>query len=136
MDAYEIVTDPAKIDLDILHAALLRLYGCHAIPRHLLHAALSHSLVFAAYSANGDLAAFARVITDEASYAHITDACVLESHRGRGLSQRIMQAVLVHPSLASVQTFSVSSPTNGFFAHCGYPVTNAAEPTGVLHRPV
>lgn len=136
MTGYEITTDSARIDLEILHAALLRLYICHAIPRPLLPQALANSLSFAALTPTNELAAFARVITDKTTFAHIIDACVLESHRGRGLAQQITAAILAHPGLQSIQTFSIASPANGFFTHCGHPVHTAAEPYGELRRPV
>ncbi len=137
MDAYRVTTDAAEIDPAALHAALLRLYACHAMPLSQLPAALAHSLPFAALTTEGgELAAFARVITDQATFAHITDAMVLEGHRGRGLSRLLLDAVLAHPALASVATFSVASPGNGFFVHSGLPITSAEEPAGELRRPV
>lgn len=136
MTGYEITTDASRIPLDALHAALLRLYTCHAIPLPLLPRALANSLPFAALTPAGELAAFARVITDKAVSAHITAACVLESHRGRGLSQQIIAAILAHPDLLSVHMFSIESPANGFFTHCGLPLQAAAEPYGELRRPV
>jgi GNAT superfamily N-acetyltransferase len=136
MSGYEITTDVARIDLPTLHAALLRLYVCHAIPLPLLPEALANSLSFAALTPTGELAAFARVITDKATFAHITDAFVLESHRGRGISQQLTAAILAHPTLQSIPTFSIASPTNGFFTHCGHPIHTAAEPHGELRRPV
>ena len=136
MTGYEITTDSARIDLDTLHAALLRLYICHAIPLPLLPLALANSLSFAALTPTKELAAFARVITDKTTFAHITDACVLENHRGRGLAQQMTNAILAHPDLQSVQTISIGSPANGFFTHCGQPIHAAAEPYGELRRPV
>ena len=136
MSLYRITHDPAEIDSDALLAALTRLYMCHAVPPAQLPAALANSLNFAAVTPSGELAAFARVVTDQATFAHITDACVLEAHRGRGLARLIMDAILAPPALAPIPVFSVSSPTNGFFAQCGHPVVPAAEPSGELRRPV
>ena len=136
MDVYRVSTDAAEIDPATLHAALVRLYACHAMPLRQLPAALAHSLPFAALTEGGELAAFARVITDQATFAHITDAMVLEGHRGRGLSRLLLDAILAHPALASVSTFSVASPGNGFFAQSGLPISTPAEPAGELRRPV
>jgi ribosomal protein S18 acetylase RimI-like enzyme len=136
MAPYRITHDPAEIDPAVLHAALTRLYMCHAVPAVQLPTALANSLNFAALTNSGELAAYARVVTDQATFAHITDACVLEAHRGRGLARLIVDAILEHPALAAIPAFSISSPTNGFFAQCGHPVASPAEPAGELRRPV
>jgi ribosomal protein S18 acetylase RimI-like enzyme len=136
MSLYRITHDPAAIDPAALHAALTRLYMCHAVPAAQLPAALANSLNFAAVTESGELAAFARVVTDRATFAHITDACVLESHRGRGLARLVTDSILAHPDLAAIPAFSVSSPGNGFFAQCGHPVGPPAEAAGELRRPV
>lgn len=136
MSLFRITNDPAEIDSSVLHDALTRLYMCHAVPASQLPAALANSLNFAALTESGELAAFARVVSDRATFAHITDACVLEAHRGRGLARLLVDAILAHPALASIPAFSVSSPANGFFAQCGHPVASPAEPAGELRRPV
>ena len=54
-------------------------------------------------TASGQLAAFARVITDYTYEAVVFDVIVAESHRGVGLGDRLMAAVVDHPGLADVE---------------------------------
>ena len=55
----------------------------------------------------GDLIGFTRVITDFTFKALIFDVIVAESHRGRGLGDRLMELVLEHPDLARVGNFEL-----------------------------
>lgn len=56
---------------------------------------------------DGTLAGFARVLSDGVFKALILDLIVAREHRGRGLGQRIMRAVLDHPDLRGVRDFEL-----------------------------
>ena len=51
---------------------------------------------------DGELVAFARVLTDEVYRAMIYDVIVDASHRGHGLGKLLMDAVVSHPQVRSV----------------------------------
>src|SRR5262249_13982719 len=53
------------------------------------------------------LVGFARVLTDYVYKALILDVIVAASHRGRGLGQVLLDAVLEHPALLSVRHFEL-----------------------------
>jgi len=57
--------------------------------------------------ATGRLAAFARVLTDRVFKGFIFDVIVDPACRGRGLGNRIMEAILGHPDLARVRHFEL-----------------------------
>ncbi|MCH5683169.1 GNAT family N-acetyltransferase [Niabella sp. W65] len=44
------------------------------------------------FSAEGTLAGFGRMITDQAVFAYLADIFILEAHRGKGLSKTMVQA--------------------------------------------
>jgi GNAT superfamily N-acetyltransferase len=61
-------------------------------------------LIFAFEDApSGELVAFARVLTDTVYRAYLFDVIVKESHRGQGLGRAIVDAVLKHPTLATIE---------------------------------
>jgi GNAT superfamily N-acetyltransferase len=64
------------------------------------------SLPFGVYDGEA-LVGFARVITDYATYAYVADVFVLESHRGRGLALRLMEAVRAHPRLQGIRRWNL-----------------------------
>lgn len=122
MTQYELSTDPARLPLDIIYSAVSRLLQCAAPPHVAFPRAVANSLNFAVYSPSGDLAAYARVISDKATFARITDAFVLETHRGQGLAKLIIDAISTHPDLAGLPLFTMEGEHGGFYAHCGRPL--------------
>ena len=46
---------------------------------------------------------FGRVITDRATFAYLADVYVLDEHRGKGLSKRLMDALVAHPDLQGLR---------------------------------
>lgn len=54
-----------------------------------------------------ELLAFARVLTDFVFRAFVEDVVVAEQYRGLGLGRRVMDAVVDHPMLAGVDSFTL-----------------------------
>ena len=52
---------------------------------------------------DGGLAGFGRVVSDFATFAYVGDVFVLPEFRGRGLSKRLMQAMVDHPQLQGLR---------------------------------
>jgi GNAT superfamily N-acetyltransferase len=105
-DDCTVSTDPARFDLDAIHAFLSTSYWAEAIPRPLLERAIRNSLGFGLYEAGRQIG-FARVITDRATFAYLCDVYVLPESRGRGLGQWLMECVMAHPDLQGLRRFSL-----------------------------
>ena len=88
--AFSVSTDPARLDLDAIHAFLSRSYWATGIPRSVVERSIQGSLCFGVYAA-GQQVGFARIITDEATYAYLADVYVLPEYRGRGLATWLME---------------------------------------------
>jgi GNAT superfamily N-acetyltransferase len=101
-DALEISTDPARLDLDVVHGYLSRSYWAKGIPRETVERSMVGALCFGAF-AGGRQIGFARVITDRATFAYLADVFVLEEHRGRGVASRLMEAIREHPELQNLR---------------------------------
>lgn len=100
MSDYTISTDPAHLDIALIHDWLsTKSYWAKGIPREIVERAIANSLNFGIYHASQGQVGFARVITDRATFAYLADVFVLESHRGRGLSKKLMQTILEHSEL-------------------------------------
>jgi GNAT superfamily N-acetyltransferase len=68
-----------------------------------------------------DQVGFARVVTDRATYAYLCDVYILESHRGKGLSKRLIEAVMAHPDLQGLRRFQlVTRDANGLYQRFGF----------------
>ena len=135
MDDYEISLDPSRIDLAATHAFLSGSYWAAGLPLATLRKAIDNSLCVAAF-AGGEQVGFARVVSDRATFAYLADVYVLDPHRGRGLSRRLVAALVEHPELQGLRRLMlVTRDAHGLYEKFGF--TALAHPSRVmeLHRP-
>lgn len=105
---YTISTDRARIDIAAVHDFLSKTYWSPGIPEDVVRRGIAGALCFGIYHGR-DQVGFARVITDRATYAYLSDVYVLEAHRGRGLAKWMMELVMAHPSLQGLRRFALST---------------------------
>jgi len=117
-----VTTDKSRFDVDTIHRFLSRdAYWSLGIPRERVEQAIANSLCFAVFDDDGRQAGFARVITDYVSVAYLADVFVLPSHRGRGLSKLLMQAVREHPGLQGIRRWLlVTRDAHGLYQQYGF----------------
>ena len=118
---YEISSDPARRDLDVVHRYLSEeSYWAGGIPRATVERAVAHSLCFGVYAPEGQVG-FARVVSDRATVAYLADVFVLSAHRGRGLSKRLMAAVTAHPELQGLRRWMLATAdAHGLYRQHGF----------------
>jgi len=131
MDAYEISTDPARLDVRAMHAYLTRSYWCAGIPFETVERAARNSLCFGLYErATGAQVGLTRVVTDHATFAYLCDVYVLEEHRGCGLGKRLIEAAMAHPALTGARRAMLGTrDAHGLYARHGF---RAPPANGVL----
>ena len=121
MHGYEISTDPARLDLDVIHGFLRTAYWSAGVPRAVVERSVAHSLNFGLYAPDGGQAGFARAVTDRAVFAYLGDVFVLPEHRGRGLGVWLVQTVLEHPDLQGLRRISLATgDAHGLYARFGF----------------
>jgi N-acetylglutamate synthase-like GNAT family acetyltransferase len=129
-------SDPARLDLDVIHGFLTNCYWAKGIPREVVARSIAHSLCFGVYDGSGALVGFARVISDYSTVAYLGDVFVLESHRGRGLSRWLMECILQHPALQGLRRWILlTSNAHGLYAQFGFTLVKNPELYMELHRP-
>lgn len=107
---YEISTDRARLDVALIHRWLSEdSYWAKGVPRDVVERSIENALCFGIYDGNGAQVGFARVITDKATFAYLADVFVLEAHRGRGLSKRLMQAIVHHRDLQGFRRWMLAT---------------------------
>lgn len=121
MTGLRITTDPAELDVDVIHRFLSeQSYWARGIPRAVVEKSLEHSLCFGGFL-DGEQVAFARVISDYATFANLVDVFVLPEHRGKGYSKALMQAVLAHPDLQGLRRFTLAtSDAHALYTQFGF----------------
>ncbi len=103
---YEVTFDRALIDPVAAHAYLTRSYWAAGVPLEIIERAIEHSLCVAVLC-EGAQVAFARVITDRATFAYLADVYVLEDHHGHGLSHALLDALDAHPELQGLRRWAL-----------------------------
>ena len=102
-EKYSISTDRSLLDIDVIFNYLsLESYWAKGIPREVVEKSITHSLCFGLYYEQQQIG-FARLVTDEATFAYLADVFVLESHRGKGLSKWLMEIIHAHPGLQGLR---------------------------------
>ena len=102
MSEVEISTDPARLDVGLIHRFLSEeSYWAKGRTREAVERSIEHSLCFGAY-VDGRQAGFARAVTDRVTFAWLADVFVLPEFRGRGVGKRLVQEALAHPELDGV----------------------------------
>ncbi|HEV2853441.1 MAG TPA: GNAT family N-acetyltransferase [Thermoanaerobaculia bacterium] len=103
-DGFTVSTDPARLDVDAVHAFLTTSYWAEGIPRETVERSLRNSLCFGLYEGRRQIG-LARVITDGSTFAYLCDVYVLPEMRGRGLGTWLMECVMAHPDLQGLRRF-------------------------------
>lgn len=128
-------TDPAALDLDVVHAQLAASYWAPGVPRDVVERSFAASLAFALQAPDGSLAGFARVVTDRAVFAHLADVLVLEAHRGRGLGTWLVERVLAHPDLQGLRRIQLhTADAHALYARFGFKPPEHPDQYLVLQR--
>jgi len=96
---YTISTDKSRLDVEMIYRYLSEeSYWAKHIPRDLVERSIENSICFGVFEGDRQIG-FARAVTDSATFAYVGDVFVLPSHRGRGVSKQLMQAIRDHPEL-------------------------------------
>ena len=93
---YVITTDPARVDLDVVHRFLSEeSYWVVGRSREQQARANEMSACFSVlYEPTGAQVGFARVLTDDVSFGWVADVFVLDGHRGVRVGVFLMQCVV------------------------------------------
>jgi GNAT superfamily N-acetyltransferase len=117
----EISTDLARLDVGMIYRFLSEeSTWAIGIGRDVVERAIDNSLCFGAYL-DGRQVAFARVISDYATFANLVDVFVLPDYRGRGYSKQMMETVMAHPSLQGLRRFTLATfDAHGLYRRFGF----------------
>ena len=120
-DGYSISTNPADLDFEIIHTYLSReSYWAKGRSRNRMRLAIQNSLCYGIYFGD-DQVGFARVITDFATRAYLSDVFVVIDHRGRGLGKWLMQTILEDPRLVDVPSWILHTmDAHGLYEQFGF----------------
>jgi GNAT superfamily N-acetyltransferase len=128
-----ISTDPRELDIEMIHRYLAQdSYWARGIGRAVLDKAIAHSLCLGGYIEDRQVA-FARVITDRATFANLKDVFVQSEFRGRGYGVAIVKAVMDHPDLQRVLFTLGTADAHALYTRFGF--RSVPDPQRSMLRP-
>jgi GNAT superfamily N-acetyltransferase len=133
MAELRITTDRSALDVGLVHRFLSQeSTWAKGIPLELVERSIAGSLCFAGFLGEGQVA-FARVISDYATFANLVDVFVLPEHRGKGYSKALMREVVAHPKLQGLRRFTLAtSDAHGLYRQFGF--TAPLKPDSFMER--
>jgi GNAT superfamily N-acetyltransferase len=131
-DNFVISTDPARLDVDAIHAYLSRSYWAEGRSKAVVARSLEHSLNFGLYDGEKQIG-LARVVTDYTLFAYVCDVYVLEEYRGQGLSKWLLGCMMAYPGLDSLRLWTLRTrDAHGLYRQFGF--TELARPASYMEK--
>ncbi len=104
-----ISTDKAKLDLNLIYTFLHNdSYWAKGIPFELVQKSIKNSVCFGVYVEEKQIG-FARVITDNATFAYLADVFIVDEFRGKGVSKQLMKFIKSHPDLQALRRWMLAT---------------------------
>ncbi|MGF6273539.1 N-acetylglutamate synthase-like GNAT family acetyltransferase [Massilia sp. UYP11] len=131
--SFQVSTDQSRLDIPMIYRFLSeQSTWAVGISRPIVERAIENSLCFGGYL-DGRQIAFARVITDYATFANLVDVFVVPEYRGNGYGKQLIGVVLRHPSLQKLRRFILSTTdSHDLYARFGF--TPPLHPETLMER--
>lgn len=106
---FTISTDKSRLDVPLIHQYLSESsYWAQNIPLVTVQRSIDHSLCFGVYDRDAQIG-FARVITDQATFAYLADVFVLPDYRGQGVSKQLVETISQWPDLQGLRRWVLAT---------------------------
>jgi GNAT superfamily N-acetyltransferase len=121
ISTFEIDTDKSRLDIAVIHRFLSECsHWARGIPVATVRRAIDNSLAFGLYR-DGVQIGFARIVSDEATFAYLADVFVAAEERGRGLGQWLVEAILAYPPLQGLRRWLLATrDAKSLYCRCGF----------------
>jgi GNAT superfamily N-acetyltransferase len=130
-DGLEISTEKLKLQIEPIHRFLSQeAYWSLGVPLEVVKRAISGSLCFGVYDkhAHGQQVGFARVVSDQATFAWICDVYVEKEYRGRGVSKWLMENLMSHSELKGLRRICLATKdAHALYEKFGFIVTQTPD---------
>jgi len=130
---FTISTDKTKLDREMIFRFISEeSYWGQNITREKVDRAIENSICFGVYLGNKQVG-YARVITDQATMAYLSDVFILSDYRGRGLSKRLMETIQNWPTLQGLRRWLLfTQDAHGLYSQFGF--TAPDRPEWIMQR--
>ncbi len=106
---FTVSTDRSRLQIEVIQAFLAdESYWARARSLEQTQTAIENSICFGLYYDDRQIG-FARVISDQATFAYIGDVFVVNEFRGQGLSKWLMEVIISHPDLQNLRRWVLAT---------------------------
>lgn len=130
---FRISTNRSELDVPMIYRFLSEQSSwAVGISRAVVDRAIENSMCFGGFVDERQVA-FARVVTDFATFGNLVDVFVLPEYRDRGYASEMLEFILAHPSLKGLRRLTLATSTAGpLFARFGF--TAPERPETLMER--
>ncbi|MGE3467184.1 MAG: GNAT family N-acetyltransferase [Pyrinomonadaceae bacterium] len=120
-DRFVIDTDRSRLDLETIQRFLAEdSYWARTRTPEQTHTAIDNSICFGLYHGE-TLVGFARVVSDQATFAYLGDVFILDEYRGQGLGKWLMETIVAHPDLQGLRRWVLATrDAHGLYEKTGF----------------
>ena len=121
MTGFTVSTDKSRLKLPVIHNYLCNeSYWAKGITLETLIRSIENSLCFGVYQDTEQIG-FARVISDQATFAYVADVFILEPFQGQGLSKKLLKTILEHDDLQGLRRWMLgTADAHGLYNQFGF----------------
>lgn len=116
---YLFTDDRERLRLDEVCRLLHQSHWARNRPAQVIAKTIESSLCFMIYHGDAQVG-FARVLTDYAAYSLILDVIIDEKYRGKGLGQKLMAFIDIHPEIKATGKVLWTKYAAGLYRKCGF----------------
>ena len=118
---FTISTDKSRLQLDVIQAFMSEeSYWAKSRTLEQTRTAIENSICFGVYEGERQIG-FARVVSDQATFAYLGDVFILNEFRGRGLSKWLMETIVSHPDLQGLRRWLLATrDAHGLYSQFGF----------------
>ncbi len=136
--AYEITIDgllfsdnKELLQVEVIHGYLCNeSYWAEGIPLEIVKDSIAGSVCFGVYK-NGKQIAYARIVTDNATFGYLADVFVLGEFRGAGISKQLMAFIMNYPACKKFRRMMLATKdAQGLYEKFGF--KNLAFPERIM----
>ena len=135
MDTIDFSFERECFDLAAIHRYLHGSYWAAGIPISVVQKAIENSLCIGGFVGQSQVA-FARMVTDRASFAYLADVYVLPEYTGQGIAKQMLQRLFAHPDLQGLRRIMLATrDAHSLYAKFGFTPLPVPERFMERHNP-
>ena len=109
-NGFEISTDQKRVNFDFVHQELTKSYWSPGISKEMVVKAAQNSIIFGVYrETDGTQVGYARLITDQTTFAYLADVFIAEDERGKSLGTWLNECIIAHPELQNLRRWMLAT---------------------------